>query len=56
MTMELREIVLEGHVIDSWVLPKVLDLIMDLEGDFEFILPRGQAKDGEVLCEDAHKG
>ena len=35
--MELREIVLEGHVIDSWVLPKVLDLIMDLEGDFEFI-------------------
>ena len=36
-SMELREIVLEGHVIDSWVLPKVLDLIMDLEGDFEFI-------------------
>jgi lysine-ketoglutarate reductase/saccharopine dehydrogenase-like protein (TIGR00300 family) len=35
--VEVKEIILEGHVIDSWVLPKVLDLIMDLEGDFEFV-------------------
>ena len=35
--MEVREIVLEGHVIDSWVLPRVLDRIMDLNGDFEFL-------------------
>jgi lysine-ketoglutarate reductase/saccharopine dehydrogenase-like protein (TIGR00300 family) len=35
--MEVKEIILEGHVIDSWVLPRVLDTIMDLEGDFEFL-------------------
>lgn len=35
--MEVEEIVLEGHVIDSWILPRVLDVIMDLEGDFEFL-------------------
>ncbi len=35
--MEVKEIVLEGHIIDSWILPKALDLIMDLDGDFEFL-------------------
>jgi len=35
--LEVEEIILEGHVIDSWILPRVLDVIMDLEGDFEFL-------------------
>ena len=32
-----REIELEGHVIDSLTLTKVLDKIMDLDGEFEVI-------------------
>ncbi len=35
--MEVKEIKIQGHIIDSWILPKVLDLIMDLDGDFEFL-------------------
>jgi len=35
--LEVKEIVLEGHIIDSWILPRVLDLVMDLDGDFEFL-------------------
>jgi lysine-ketoglutarate reductase/saccharopine dehydrogenase-like protein (TIGR00300 family) len=30
-----EEITLEGHIIDSWVLPKVWDAIMDLGGSFD---------------------
>jgi lysine-ketoglutarate reductase/saccharopine dehydrogenase-like protein (TIGR00300 family) len=30
-----EEITLEGHIIDSWVLPKVFDAIMDLGGSFD---------------------
>jgi len=33
----IREIELEGHVIDSLTLTKVLDKIMDLDGEFEII-------------------
>ena len=30
-----EEITLEGHIIDSWVLPKVFDAVMDLGGSFD---------------------
>lgn len=30
-----EEITLEGHIIDSWVLPKVFDSVMDLGGSFD---------------------
>jgi lysine-ketoglutarate reductase/saccharopine dehydrogenase-like protein (TIGR00300 family) len=39
--MEVKEIELKGHIIDSFVLPKVFDTIMDMGGDFdvtEFII------------------
>ncbi len=32
-----REIKLSGHIIDSLTLPKTLDLIMDMGGDFEIL-------------------
>lgn len=32
-----EEIQLQGHIIDSWVLPRVFDTIMDLGGDFEVL-------------------
>ncbi|MCS7121383.1 MAG: TIGR00300 family protein [Archaeoglobaceae archaeon] len=32
-----QEVEFEGHLIDSMILPKVLDTILDLEGDFEII-------------------
>ena len=33
--MIAREVEFEGHLIDSNILPKVLDLILDLDGEFE---------------------
>src|SRR5581483_2869581 len=30
-----EEVTLEGHIIDSWVLPKVFDTVMDLGGSFD---------------------
>ncbi len=30
-----EEITLEGHIIDSWILPKVFDTVMDLGGAFD---------------------
>ncbi len=30
-----EEITLEGHIIDSWILPKVFDAVMDLGGAFD---------------------
>ncbi len=33
----VREIELEGHIIDSFVLPRVFDTIMDMGGDFEVL-------------------
>jgi len=30
-----EEIILRGHIIDSWVLPRVFDTIMDLGGEFD---------------------
>ncbi len=35
--MEVKEIELKGHIIDSLTLPKVFDTIMDLGGDFEVL-------------------
>ncbi len=32
-----QEVELEGHLIDSLILPKIFDLIMDLGGDFEVL-------------------
>lgn len=30
-----EEITIEGHIIDSWILPKVMDTVMDLGGEFD---------------------
>jgi lysine-ketoglutarate reductase/saccharopine dehydrogenase-like protein (TIGR00300 family) len=35
--MHSQVIELHGHLIDSWILPRVFDTIMDLEGDFEVL-------------------
>ena len=41
-----EEITLEGHIIDSWILPKVFDTVMDLGGSFELLEIRvGRRKD-----------
>lgn len=35
--MIAREVEFEGHLIDSMILPKVLDTVLDLEGEFEIL-------------------
>src|SRR4051812_33143872 len=41
-----EEILLEGHIVDSWVLPKVFDSVMDLGGSFDLKEVRvGRRKD-----------
>lgn len=35
--MKVKEIELEGHIIDSLILPRVFDTIMNLDGDFEVL-------------------
>lgn len=35
--MHTREVKLTGHIIDSLILPKALDLIMDMGGDFQIL-------------------
>lgn len=35
--VSVKEIELEGHIIDSLILPRVLDTIMDMDGDFEIL-------------------
>lgn len=35
--MYTREVVLSGHIIDSLILPKAMDLIMDMGGDFKIL-------------------
>ena len=35
--MYKREVKLSGHIIDSLILPKALDLIMDMGGDFKIL-------------------
>ncbi len=36
--VEVKEIELKGHIIDSFVLPKVFDTIMDMGGDFQVLV------------------
>ena len=41
-----EEIELRGHIIDSWVLPRVFDAVMDLGGEFDVLEIRvGRRKD-----------
>jgi lysine-ketoglutarate reductase/saccharopine dehydrogenase-like protein (TIGR00300 family) len=35
--MEVKEIELRGHIIDSFILPRVFDTIMDMGGEFEVL-------------------
>lgn len=42
---------LKGHIIDSLILPRVLDTIMDMDGDFEILeLNVGKTKTDESYC------
>jgi lysine-ketoglutarate reductase/saccharopine dehydrogenase-like protein (TIGR00300 family) len=46
-----EEIQLKGHIIDSLILPKVLDTVMDMRGDFEILELRvGKTKTEETFC------
>src|SRR5512137_2856449 len=46
-----EEIQLRGHIIDSLILPKVLDTVMDMRGDFEILeLNVGKTKTEETFC------
>src|SRR6188474_2259528 len=41
-----EEIELHGHIIDSWVLPRVFDAVMDLGGEFDVLeIQVGKRKD-----------
>ena len=44
--MKAKEIEFEGHLIDSMILPKALDTILDLEGEFEILEFRIGKKSG----------
>src|SRR5512138_2089906 len=33
----MREIELKGHIIDSFLLPKIFDKVMDMNGEFEIL-------------------
>ncbi|MBN2013587.1 MAG: TIGR00300 family protein [Candidatus Altiarchaeota archaeon] len=47
----IEEIELKGHIIDSLILPRVLDTIMDLKGEFEILqLDVGKTKVDESYC------
>lgn len=35
--MNMREVELSGHIIDSLILPKTMDIIMDMGGDFKIL-------------------
>jgi lysine-ketoglutarate reductase/saccharopine dehydrogenase-like protein (TIGR00300 family) len=35
--MNMREVELSGHIIDSLILPKTMDIIMDMGGDFKVL-------------------
>jgi lysine-ketoglutarate reductase/saccharopine dehydrogenase-like protein (TIGR00300 family) len=37
MVVKAKELEFEGHLIDSMILPKALDTILDLEGEFEIL-------------------
>ena len=50
--MKYTEIIeLKGHIIDSLILPRILDTIMDMNGDFEILqLDVGKTKTDESYC------
>jgi len=51
MTVISEEIELKGHIIDSLILPKVLDTIMDMKGTFEILqMDVGKRKEDESYC------
>lgn len=51
MTVISEEIELKGHIIDSLILPKVLDAIMDAKGTYEILqLDVGKTKNDESCC------
>jgi hypothetical protein len=41
-----EEVELRGHIIDSWVLPRVFDAVMDLGGEFEVARDPGRQAEG----------
>ncbi|HDI73004.1 MAG: TIGR00300 family protein [Candidatus Altiarchaeales archaeon] len=52
-----EEIELKGHIIDSLILPRILDTIMDMRGDFEILqLDVGKTKTDESYCKILVKG
>jgi TIGR00300 family protein len=52
-----EEIELKGHIIDSSILPKILDTIMDMRGSFEILeLDVGKRKNDESYCRIQVKG
>ncbi|MFZ2455279.1 MAG: TIGR00300 family protein [Candidatus Altiarchaeia archaeon] len=51
------EIELKGHIIDSLILPRVLDTIMDMKGSFEILqLDVGKTKTDASYCKIEVKG
>ncbi len=58
--MYKREIKLSGHIIDSLILPKALDLIMDMGGDFKILefevgKLKGDVSNARILVEAANE-
>jgi lysine-ketoglutarate reductase/saccharopine dehydrogenase-like protein (TIGR00300 family) len=52
-----EEIELKGHIIDSLILPRVLDTIMDMKGTFEILqLDVGKTKTDASYCKIEVKG
>jgi lysine-ketoglutarate reductase/saccharopine dehydrogenase-like protein (TIGR00300 family) len=46
MNLFSEEVTLEGHIIDSWTLPRAFDTIMDMGGSFDVLdIQVGRAKD-----------
>ena len=57
MAIISEEIELKGHIIDSLVLPNVLDTIMDMKGTFEILqIKVGTRKNDESYCKILVKG
>ena len=51
MAVVSDEIELKGHIIDSSILPRVLDTIIDMKGNFEILqLDVGKTKNDESYC------
>jgi lysine-ketoglutarate reductase/saccharopine dehydrogenase-like protein (TIGR00300 family) len=58
--MYKREVKLSGHIIDSLILPKALDLIMDMGGDFKILefevgKLKGDVSNARILVESANE-